>query len=157
MPSQPSVQTAMPPNEPDVRLALLEQSVERLVSLIEGLSADVRKAAETASEILVLRTEQARMQQDLVSSRLDCTKLRDEINGRIDRAKADIGAVDGKHETTARKLWFWQGVAWGAGALVGITVGLLAYIGSGAITEISRLRSDLHQLEVRMPRTGGNP
>lgn len=147
----------MAPNDPNVRLALLEQSVERLVDLIQGLSADVRKAAETANEIVILRAEQARVSQEVIRANNDCSRSREELNARIDRAKGEIGMVDSKQEATARKLWFWHGVAWGAGALIGVTVGLLAYIGSGAMNDINQLRAELHQVEIRATASGARP
>ena len=136
----------------DVRLALLEQSVEKMIGLVEGLAADVRKSADLATELAVLRAENTRVTNDLLAAKVEAVKTHDEIGQRIDRLKNDITTVDGKHEATARKIWFWHGAMWGAGAVVGITVGVLAWVGANAINDISALRENVHSIELKLPR-----
>ena len=146
-PSDPMTAPSM-----DVRLALLEQSVEKMIGLVEGLAADVRKSADLATELAVLRAENTRVTNDLLAAKVEAVKTHDEIGQRIDRLKNDITTVDGKHEATARKIWFWHGAMWDAGAVVGITVGVLAWVGANAINDISALRENVHSIELKLPR-----
>ena len=140
----------MPENGAEVRLALLEQSMEKMMGMVEALSTDVRRVVSISSEMMVLRADATRTSQDLQNIRSEHSRNCEGLNQRIDRTQALIGDIDRKHEGTMRKMWFWHGVAWGAGALVAITMGLTVYVANDALDTIKLLRADLHKLEVQM-------
>lgn len=132
----------------ETRLALLEDGLERLTDMIQSLTAEVRRSNEITGEVAMLRAAVSRVEGDLVNCGLRTQQVRDELNGRIDRTKGTLGEIEAKREEDNRKLWFWQGAAWGAGAMVAFTVGIVSYIAKGALDDIKVIQRDVHRIEL---------
>jgi hypothetical protein len=122
----------------ETRLALIEQSVQQVVALVEDLAANVRRTMEVTAEIMVIRADHQRTTHDIST-----------INLRIDRVKADLAAVDAKHDATARTQTFWLGAAWGAGGVIGVTLGVLVWIAQEKVGELALLRDDVKRIEIQ--------
>ena len=128
-------------HSPDVRLALLEQSVEKILDIVQGLSADAKRSAEAAAEVAIVRAEQDRLRNDIAES-----------NRRVDRVRSDMAQANEKHETTVRKLWFFYGIGTGLGFCVAIVVGTLSFVGTSALTDISTLQNSVQRIEVELAK-----
>lgn len=144
----PPNDASMAPLTTDTRLALLEDGVERLTSMIEALTSEVRRGNEALSEVAVLRGDVARLASDVTNCGITTRQVREELNSRIDRTKTYIGDVERKQDEDNRKLWFWQGAAWGAGAVVVLTISLLTYMAKGALDDIDDLKTTVHRIEL---------
>jgi hypothetical protein len=124
-------------HSPDVRLALLEQSVEKILDIVEGLALDAKRSAEAAAEVAILRNEQTRLLNDIADA-----------NRRIDRVRSDCSEDRKANETTVRKLWYCYGIATGLGFCLAIVVGVVSFVGSDALSDITKLQGDIQRIEI---------
>lgn len=132
----------------ETRIALLEDGLERIATMLQSLTVEVRKSNEISGEVAMLRAAIGRVEGDVLNCGLSQRQLREELNNRIDRTKTLIGEAEKKREDDTRKLWFWQGAAWGAGAMIVFTIGIITYVAKGALTDIKVLQREVHRIEI---------